>query len=116
MPPRSFSPPPALVFIVLLFFFFLPGGFVAIEWSETHVVTGSDDGHGFGTSVAISGQIAVLGSPFEDDTSDEGDLARQAGCAYVHDRASGGWHQSQVPWSWFKFYTVSTVYYQRKVI
>jgi nucleoside-specific outer membrane channel protein Tsx len=54
-------------------------------WSEVAKLTASDGAPGdiFGTSVAISGDLALIGAEFDDDNGDA------SGSAYVFDRSTG---------------------------
>jgi len=71
----------------------LPGQPVYFKASNT------DQGDGFGTSVAVSGDLVVVGAPLEDsnatgvDGSQVDNSSDQAGAAYVFVRSGSGWIQ-----------------------
>ena len=71
----------------------LPGQPVYFKASNT------DQGDGFGTSVAVSGDLVVVGAPLEDSSSTGVDGIQadnsysQAGAAYVFVRSGSGWIQ-----------------------
>jgi len=60
-------------------------------WSQQQKLTASDafTDDEFGTSVSVSGDTAVIGSPFDNDAGDD------SGSAYVFVRSSGTWTQQQ---------------------
>lgn len=63
----------------------------ATGWSnmtQTATLTSSDNGEGFGTAVAISGDIIVVGAA---NTSNFHDPAATPGAAYVFVKPAGGW-------------------------
>ena len=57
--------------------------------TQTATLTSSDNGQGFGTSVAISGNIIAVGAA---DTSNFGAQAAGPGAVYVFVKPKGGWH------------------------
>lgn len=59
------------------------------NWSAEEVLGGNDEGDGFefGNSVAIQGDRAVVGAPYDTTI-----LGTQAGCAYVFKREQGVWN------------------------
>ncbi len=71
----------------------LPGQPVYFKASNT------DQGDGFGTSVAVSGDLVAVGAPLEDsnatgvDGSQADNSSGQAGAAYVFARSGSGWIQ-----------------------
>jgi len=58
------------------------------DMTQTATLTSSDNGVGFGTSVAISGNIIVVGAA---NTSNFHDPAATPGAAYVFVKPAGGW-------------------------
>jgi len=60
------------------------------SWSEQGKLVAGDafNGDGFGTSVALSGGVAIAGSLFSDLA-----VAQNAGAAYVYTRSGGAWSQ-----------------------
>ncbi|WP_331652066.1 hypothetical protein [Dokdonella sp.] len=60
------------------------------DWSEQGKLVAGDafNGDGFGTSVALSGGVAIAGSLFSDLAA-----AQNAGAAYVFTRTGGAWSQ-----------------------
>lgn len=63
------------------------------EWVQKAKLTGTDvqAGDNFGSSVSISGDIAIVGAHLED--GGEGDLYRDAGAAYIFQLENGQWTQ-----------------------
>jgi nucleoside-specific outer membrane channel protein Tsx len=59
------------------------------NWSQVAKLAASDAAAGdqFGLSVAISGDLALIGAPLDDDGGD------RSGSAYVFDRLGGNWSQ-----------------------
>jgi hypothetical protein len=62
----------------------------ADNWGQAKILHASDaqTGDGFGTSVAVSGDVIVVGAPAEDGGA--GDPVANAGAAYVFQRMQGG--------------------------
>ena len=61
-------------------------------WSEQQKLVASDamPGDGFGNSVSLSGDVAVIGTPFDDQPS-----GPNGGSAYVFDRVGTTWSEQQ---------------------
>ena len=57
------------------------------------VVPSWDDDDLYGNSVSISGDYAIVGSPWEDEDAQEGDSLFRAGAAYIYERdGSNNWN------------------------
>jgi hypothetical protein len=65
----------------------------AQNWSETTKITASDRGNTdyFGREVAISGEYAIIGSPFKDDDK----IGKNTGAVYIFKSESDGWEEMQ---------------------
>jgi len=63
---------------------------VAGEWNQTAILTAADgaDGDQFGSSVAISNETAIVGTPLDDDRGTD------SGSAYVFERDGNAWTQT----------------------
>jgi len=64
-------------------------------WSQTALIRASNLGEsdGFGSSVAISGDYAIVGAPYEDGTDATTD---NCGAAYIIERSGGIWSQTRL--------------------
>ncbi len=71
----------------------------ATGWTQVKKVTQpSGDRHSgdvFGTSVAISGNYAIVGAPGEDHHANGGQSRNNAGAAYIFERVAGVWTYKQ---------------------
>ncbi len=63
---------------------------VAGVWTQTAklIVDGVESNDQFGLSVALSGETAVVGAPFDDDSGDD------SGAAYMFEKVDGVWTQT----------------------
>jgi len=67
-------------------------------WNQVQKIVASDrrNGDNFGASVAISGNYAIVGSPYDDEDTSGGNYIWNAGSAYIYERNSNGvWNQVQ---------------------
>ena len=84
-----------LLFIIGMFVF----GFSlqAQNWDEIIKVAASDRAAEdyFGNSVAVSGDYAVVGTPFEDEDASGGNTMNDAGSAYIFYNNAGTWEEVQ---------------------
>lgn len=63
------------------------------SWSQQEKITVLDKAGGdqFGYSVAVSGDYAIVGAPYDDEDSSGGNSALSAGSAYIFYRSGGVW-------------------------
>jgi ligand-binding sensor protein len=66
-------------------------------WAEQQKIVASDRaaGDAFGSSVAISGDYAIVGARSEDEDASGGATASAAGSAYIFKQIAGVWAQQQ---------------------
>jgi hypothetical protein len=66
-------------------------------WTQQQKIVASDRAFGdnFGMKVAISGNYAVVGAPFEDEDALGGNTASGAGSVYIFKQTNGIWTQQQ---------------------
>lgn len=65
------------------------------ESSRQPYVTGRDASDQFGYSVAVSGDFAIVGAPFEDEDAAGDNTIPGAGCAYIFVRNGTNWTMQQ---------------------
>ena len=81
----TFTPKSAFILPAVVSLFCIPA-FGQVTKTEDQKLIPSDLGEGFGSSVALDGDTAIIGTPYEDDSGLDNN-----GAAYVFARAGGVW-------------------------